>query len=128
MKIFEATSVVFQGDEVLADRIQVQKLYNVPKRTLAYNINKLKQAGKISGQKLALSSTKAGRFYEAEVYTLDEIITIGFWLRSEVALEFQKWAWKIITTELLETRKKVKAQQLQLDYFWDKEDIEDLYS
>lgn len=124
---FENSGISFTDDNVFASRKQIEQLYDVPRKTLSDNINKLKEDGLIIGRNLALSSKNANRDYITEVFDLDEIISIGFRLRSDVAIRFQRWARDIIKFKLLDANYRLKMQQAQLDYFWDKEDKNDLY-
>ncbi len=119
---FENTSISMQGELVYANRNQIEQLYEIPKRTLADSINRLKQDGLIVGAEIR---PKSGRPYE--IYDLDEIISIGFRLRSEKAVKFQRWAREEIRKKLIESEEKRKMQQAQLDWFWDKQDQRDLY-
>jgi len=125
---FENTSINFRNNEVYATRKQIQELYDTPRKTLDDNIKKLKSDGLVIGRNLAISSEKASRAYDTEIYNLDEIIAIGLRLRSDRAIKFQRWAIGILRKEMEEANKKLDMQQAQLDYFWDKEDIKDLYS
>jgi len=119
---FENTTIVFNDENTLANRKQLQELYSVPKKTLEENINRLKSDGLIVGAEIR---PKSGRPYE--VYNLDEIISIGFRLRSKKAIEFQRWSRSIIKNQLLDAQAKIQMQQYQLDRLWDKEDMNDLY-
>ncbi len=123
---FENTSISLRDNEVYATRKQVQELYDAPRKTLEDNIHILKSDGLISGAEIRHTAND-GKAYDTEVYNLDEIITIGFRLRSEKALKFQKWAREIIRDKLFEANKMLNMQQAQLDYFWDKSDQKDLY-
>lgn len=120
---FENTSIVIQDSEVSATRNQIQELYGVAKTTLQENINRLKEDGLIVGSEIR---PKSGRPYE--VYNLDEIISIGLRLRSDNAIKFQRWAREVIKKELIETKERLKLQQMQLDHFWDKSDQQDIYA
>jgi hypothetical protein len=124
---FENTSISMRDNEVYATRNQITELYDAPRKTLDDNIKALKSDGLIIGRIVAISSEKAKRKYDTEVYDLDEIISIGFRLRSDKAIKFQKWARDIIKKELTELNQKFRMQQAQLDWFWDKEDQKDLY-
>lgn len=123
---FEGTNIVLRDNEVYATRKQVQDLYGSPRKTLEDNINKLKSDGLVSGAGIRHTAND-GKSYETEVYNLDEIIAIGLRLRSDKAIEFQRWAIKKIKESLIEANNKLRIQQAQLDYYWDKEDQKDLY-
>jgi hypothetical protein len=123
---FEDSTIVLRNNEVYATRKQVQELYDAPRKTLEDNINKLKSDGLVSGAKIRHTAND-NKNYEYEVYDLDEIIAIGFRLRSDKAIKFQRWAISVIKTELIESNKRIQMQQAQLDYFWDKSDQNDLY-
>ncbi len=121
-KLFEDTSLAMHEGTIFANRKQLQELFGVSKKTLAITINKLRQRGAVIGKILKHSSG-----IHCEFYSLDEITSIGLLLKSEVAIRLQRWASEAIFCELVEAQKKLKAQQAQLDYFWDKQDVEDLH-
>ena len=125
---FENTSIIIQDNEVYANRKQIQELYDIPRKTLEDNIKSLKSDGLVIGRNVAISSERVKRTYDTEVYDLDEIISIGLRLRSDKSIKFQRWAREIIKEKLLEVQKLLRIQQAQLDYFWDKEDRNDLYN
>lgn len=120
---FEGTSIRLQDHDVYANRSQLMELYQTPAMTLSENIKKLKEDGLIEGTEIRSNLNNR----KIEVYNLDEIIAIGLRLRSDNAIKFQKWAITILRNEIVETTKKLNMQQVQLDYFWDKEDQKDLY-
>ena len=120
---FEQTGIVLTDGEIFANRKQILDLYNVPKNTLSDNISQLKKDGLIVGAKIR---PKSGRSYE--IYDFEEVISIGLRLRSDKAIEFQRWARNVIKNELIALKEIMCKQQYQLDYFWDKEDQKDLYS
>ncbi|MGI9535127.1 MAG: hypothetical protein ACR2NW_09260 [Thermodesulfobacteriota bacterium] len=117
-----------------ATRDQIERFYDVPKRTLAYNIRKLKEDKMITGQKVALYSESKKRQYDVEVFNAHEVVRIGFRIRSSFALLLQEAASNLIVNQLGQAyeqiqkqQKRLHLQQAQLDHFWDKEDIKDLY-
>jgi hypothetical protein len=124
--VFEETSIALVDDNAFANRTQLQELYQVPRKTLADQIKRLKKDGLVNGAK-SRHVAKDGKMRVQEVFDLDEIISIGMRLRSDRAITFQKWARSLIKNELLRAKKQIKSQQIQLDYFWDKEDQLDLY-
>lgn len=130
---FKESSLMMRSGEVWANRKQLEEFYNVPKRTLADNINKLKEDGLVIGRNIAQSST-VGRAYDTEIYNFDEIVAIGFRLRSDKAIEVQRWGVSSLRNEYdraveesKEKDRKLDMQQAQLDFFWDKEDQKDNY-
>lgn len=113
-KIFEGTTIEFQDENTRATRAQLEQLYEVPKKTLADNIKRLKKDGLIIG---AIIRPKSGRPYET--YNLDEIISVGMRLRSDRAITFQKWVRDLV-------KEKLRQQQILSERLWDKEDRYDL--
>lgn len=122
---FESTSIELIDDSVVATRAQVEELYEVPKRTLADAIKRLKRDGLVSGAKIRHTASD-GKKYQTEVFDLDEIISIGMRLRSDRAIMFQKWAREVIKNKLKETIDKLKTQQLLAERAWDQQDRLDL--
>ena len=123
---FERSGISFRDNDVFATRKQIELLYEVPRKTLADNINKLKEDGLITGAKIRHTAND-DKQYNTEVYNLDEIIAIGLRLRSDRAIKFQRWAISVLRQTIEETNKQLRMQQAQLDFFWDKQDQKDLY-
>ncbi len=122
IETFEDTGIRLVEGDAKATRKQLQILYGVPKTTLTENIQALKSDGLIVGSEIR---PKSGRPYE--LYNLDEIISVGFRLRSEKAIKFQKWARNILINEIKILNEKLKIQKAQFDRFWDQDDIKNLY-
>ncbi len=66
LDFFENTSIKLIDNEVYASRNQLTELYGSAKKTIADNINQLKEDGLIVGAKIR---PKSGKNYE--VYNLD---------------------------------------------------------
>lgn len=134
MEYFENTSIVLINDEAEATRKQLELLYDVSRQNLSHHITSLKQDGLVVGKESLLTASD-GKIYQTEVYNVDEIISIGFRLRSEKAIAFQKWARNIIKNELVKTklelqenREKLWTAQILADRLGDKSDQRDLYN
>jgi hypothetical protein len=134
LTIFEGVKLMEVENQVYASRKDLQVMYGVEKKNLEYHINNLKRDGLIIGKDFFPNS---GRAYE--IYDLDEIVSIGFRLRSKTAIRFQKWSRSVISGQLqaqlneyrgqlMLEQQKNRINQKQLDYFWDKEDQNDLYN
>lgn len=106
LDFFQQTSIRLIDNEVYVNRNQLQELYGAAKKTLADNINQLKEDGLVVGAKIRPNS---GKSYE--VYNLDEIIAIGLRLRSDRAIEFQKWAIAKLKEEIISH--KIKIQEVK---------------
>lgn len=103
LDFFEDTSIQLIDNEVFASRLQLQDLYDVPKKTLADNINQLKSDGLIVGAE----------------------IRPKFRLRSEIALKFKKWAREIIKQKLLKAIEDVRRTQIMESIAWNHLDARD---
>jgi hypothetical protein len=124
---FENSSIIIKNNDTTSTRKQIQELYNVPRKTLSDNIDKLKYDKLITGRKSAVSMND-GTFRTMETFNLDEIIAIGLRLRSDRAIIFQRWAIGVLKSQIVDMKYKFEMQQMQLDYYEDKEDINKLYN
>lgn len=118
VEIFKSAGVRIDLDNVRANRKQLMSIYEVPRKTLADNIKDLKEDNLISGAKIRHTATD-GKKYMVEVYDIEEIISIGFRLRSDRAILFQKWARSVI-------KEKLRQQQILAERAWDVSDKYDL--
>lgn len=110
-----------------ATRRQLEELYKTPKKTLADAINKLKHDNMINGAKIRLVA-QDGKKREQEVYTIQESIFIGFRLRSDIALELQRYAAHLMIEKMNKIADEKKMLELELSYAWNKSDVHDLYN
>jgi len=102
---------------------QISELYDTDLKNVYNAVEKLKKDKFISIVKIY--KTNANK--EIQAFNVKDTIKIGFRLRSDNALSLQNFAAELVERELLEMQKKLKQQQYQLDYFWDKSDQKDLY-
>ncbi|MCR9252272.1 MAG: virulence RhuM family protein [bacterium] len=137
---FHGVKLQIVNDDYLATRQDLMKLYQVPRKTLSDNILKLKEDGLVHGAEIRHMGSN-GQWYTSEAFNGDEIIAIGFRLRSPVAIEFQRYAISVVKNDLmrlqeqyeqqkqeLETKnEKLFYQQKFLDHYWDEQDRNDLY-
>ena len=112
--------------ERYATRNQIKEFYNVPRTTLLGNIKKLKKDDLIKGTKIRHVAND-GRTREQEVYNIDEVIVIGLRLSSTTAIKLQRFATNQIKQKLFSLEKKNRSLELELGYFWNKSDRNDLY-
>ena len=125
IRVFENFGIS-SGGQVYATRAQILELYKVPKNTLAGNIERLKKDNLINGTKIR-SVAQDGKLREIEVYTLEESIAIGFRLRSDTAIELQRYATRLIIDKMKGLEESKRLLELELSHFWNKSDIQDLY-
>lgn len=115
------------GKETYATRIQIEQLYEVPRKTLADNINTLKKDGLISGAKIRHTAND-GKQYKTEVYDLNEVIAIGFRLRSDTAIRLQRYATNLVSSKIRGLEEQKRLLEIELSFAWNKSDTEDLYN
>lgn len=118
--------VTTDGQEQYATRKQIEELYKVPRKTLADNIKILKSDGLIKGAKKRLVA-KDGRNRRQEVFNLNEVIAIGFRLRSDVAINLQRYTSNLLSNRIIKALEDKRKLELELSFFWNKSDIKDLY-
>ncbi|SDF23491.1 hypothetical protein SAMN05421636_1252 [Pricia antarctica] len=116
---------VTSGNNRFATRKEIAQLYNVPRKTLSNNINKLKKDGLISGAKIGHTAID-GKNYNTEVFDLNEVIAIGFRLRSDTAIHIQRHAATLLVTEMKTMIDKKRLLEIELSYAWNKSDRDDL--
>lgn len=125
LTIFQGFGIT-DGKDQYATRNQIEKLYDVPKRTLADNISALKEDGLISGAKIRHTATD-GKRYKTQVFNLNEVIAIGFRLRSDTAIRLQRYASNLLVEKMQDMVKEKRMLELELSYAWNKSDSQDLY-
>src|SRR3972149_11853251 len=122
LDFFENTSIKLIENEVYASRKQIMELYQVAGSTLSDTIKKLKEDGLISDQiidnQYNTCSRNSFKTKKIEYFNIDSIISIGFRLRSDTALRFQKWAREVIKNQLIEAQKEVRHAQLMESIAW----------
>ncbi|MFX0555808.1 hypothetical protein ACOCEA_03375 [Maribacter sp. CXY002] len=114
------------GNEQYATRKQIQSLYDVPRKTLAYNINALKEDDLINGAKIR-HVAKDGRQRIQELFDINEIVAIGFRLRSDTAIKLQRYAANLLIEKIQTVHEEKRLLELELSYAWNKSDQNDLY-
>lgn len=117
---------ITSGGKKYATRGQIESLYDVARRTLADNINNLKEDGLISGAKIRHTASD-GKIYNTEVFDLQETIKIGFRLRSDIALRLQDYASELMVRQINSFKEKQRMLELELSYAWNHSDNQDLY-
>lgn len=114
------------GSKVYATRKQIEILYNVPKATLADNIDKLREDGLINGTKIR-SVANDGKQRLQEVFTLEESIAIGMRLSSDTAILLQRYAAELIVQKVRGLEEQKRLLEIELSYAWNQSDTNDLY-
>ncbi len=112
--------------EIFATRNQIQELYNVPKKTLAGNIKTLKEDGLINGAKIRHVAND-GKQRVQEVFDLNEVIAMGFRLRSDKAIRLQRYAADLLMEKIKSMDQERRMLEIELSYAWNKSDRDDLY-
>jgi len=125
LTIFQGFGIT-DGKDQYATRNQIEMLYNIPKRTLADSINALKKDGLISGAKIRRTA-KDGKQYKTEVFEINEVIAIGFRLRSDTAINLQRYAANLMVEKISAMVEEKRMLELELGYAWNNSDIKDLY-
>lgn len=123
--IFQGFGIT-DGQDQYATRLQIETLYDVPRKTLADNINELKNDGLVNGAKIRHVASD-GKQRLQEVYDLNEVIAIGFRLRSDTAIRLQRYAANLLRERARQMAEKKRMLELELSYAWNKSDTKDLY-
>lgn len=117
---------IIDSPNKFATRNQIGELYNIPRKTLADNIKDLKHDGLINGAKIR-HVAKDGRQRLQEVYDLNEVIAIGFRLRSNTAIKLQRYAANLMIEKMRSMAEEKKLLEIELSHAWHKSDQQDLY-
>ena len=125
LSIFKEFGVV-DSTKRFASRSQISELYQVPRKTLADNIRNLKQDGLINPAK-SRHVAKDGKVRIQELFTLNEVVAIGFRLRSDVAIKLQSYAVQLLSEKITTIQREKQILELELSHSWNKSDIKDLY-
>lgn len=117
---------ITDGQSQFATRSQIEQLYNVPKTTLSGNIDDLKKDGLINGTKIR-TVAQDNKQRVQEVFNLNEVIAIGFRLRSDTAIQLQRYASNLLVEKMQAIAEEKRTLELELSYAWNKSDQKDLY-
>jgi len=117
---------ITDGKDQYATRNQIENLYDVPAMTLSDNVKKLKEDRLVNGTKIRMVA-KDGKQRLQEVFDLNEVIAIGFRLRSDTAIRLQRYAANLLVEKMQTMAKERRMLELELSYAWNKSDNEDLY-
>ncbi|UBZ15350.1 hypothetical protein LDL77_06455 [Flagellimonas marinaquae] len=117
---------ITDGQSQFATRTQIELLYQVPRKTLSDNIKDLKKDGLINGAKIR-HVAQDGKQRLQEVFDLNEVIAIGFRLRSDTAIRLQKYASNLLVEKMQAIAEEKRTLELELSYAWNKSDQKDLY-
>lgn len=125
IEVFQTFGIT-DGESQYVTRKQIVKLYGVPKTTLADNILALKKDGLVSGSKIR-HTAKDGKIYKTEVYNLNEVIAIGFRLRSDTAIRLQRYAANLLREQMQSIKEEKRTLEIELSYAWSRSDRKELY-
>ncbi|WP_437396631.1 hypothetical protein [Flagellimonas lutimaris] len=125
LTIFQRFGIT-DGERQFATRVQIERLYNVPRKTLSDNIKDLKKDGLINGAKIR-HVAQDGKQRLQEVFDLNEVIAIGFRLRSDTAIRLQKYASNLLVQRMRAMTEEKRTLELELSFAWNKSDQKDLY-
>lgn len=117
---------ITDGKNQYATRSQIEQLYDVPAMTLSDNIKKLKEDVLINGTKIRMVA-QDGKQRLQEVFDLNEVIAIGFRLRSDTAIRLQRYAANLLVEKIQTMMEERRMLELELSYAWNKSDNRDLY-
>ena len=124
-KLFQGFGIT-DGQSQYATRLQIELLYEVPRKTLSDNIKDLKKDGLINGAKIR-HVAQDGKQRLQEVYDLNEVIAIGFRLRSDTAIRLQRYAANLLVEKMQTMIEEKRMLELELSYAWNRSDAKDLY-
>lgn len=125
LAIFQSFGIT-DGQIQFATRSQIEQLYDVPTMTLSDNIKKLKKDGLINGTKIRMVAQDRKKRLQ-EVFDLNEVIAIGFRLRSDTAIRLQKYASNLLLEKMSAMAEEKRTLELELSFAWNKADQKDLY-
>ena len=125
LAIFNAFGIKDESSQY-ATREHIEKLFDVPRKTLGDNIKALKEDGLINGAKIR-HVAKDGKKRLQEIFNLNEVIAIGFRLRSDTAIKLQQYAANLLVEQMQTMAQEKRTLELELSYAWNKSDIKDLY-
>ena len=125
LTIFQGFGIT-DGKDQYATRSQIENLYDVPAMTLSDNVKKLKEDRLVNGTKIRMVA-KDNKQRLQEVFDLNEVIAIGFRLRSDTAIRLQRYAANLLVEKMQTMAKERRMLELELSYAWNKSDNEDLY-
>lgn len=127
--------VILDGDNdtVWVTEQQIMELFNKARRTIGEHIRNIYQEGELDKKTTWREFRQVQKEGDREVtrsisvYNLDVIISVGYRVKSQVGIEFRKWAtgklkeyliqgYAVNKVLLQEKSEKIKSLELQIDY------------
>jgi hypothetical protein len=116
----------YEGENIWLTQKMLAELYNVDVRTINYHIKKIFDDNELAPdsviRKFRITAVD-GKSYDTKHYALQMIIAVGFKVNNERAVQFRKWANRIVKDYTIqgwvmdEVRLKHGGTVLTQDYF-----------
>lgn len=130
-KEFEGLEPINLRNNVGFTRAMIQQMYGIGKAGVIKQINKAKEDGRISvDSKLEPTKAADGKVYDTEIFTLDDLLELSFYIRNERTFAVRDWLKGLAKKELLKLKEEKQALRVSSDTAWrmlDQQDREDLY-
>ena len=94
--------VSMQGDTVWLTQAQMEMLFGVKQNTLSWHINNIFSEGELEEKTSIDIIDKSTGGRKAKIYNLDEIISVGYRVKSKRGTQFRIWANGVLKEYLLQ--------------------------
>ncbi|RAP22882.1 hypothetical protein DID73_02565 [Candidatus Marinamargulisbacteria bacterium SCGC AG-343-K17] len=111
--------VEFDGDTVWLSQQQMADLLGTTQQNISRHLDNIfsdEELKKSSVHKESLYTANDGKQYKTTLYNLDAILSVGYRVRSTVAVHFRHWATAILKQHLMHgfsIKDRISTQQLQ---------------
>ena len=97
-------NVDFEHETVWGTQEQISKLFETERSVITKHINKIFRDDEVNKESNVqkMHNTNLGKFKPVNLYSLDVILAVGYRTNSKKAIEFRKWANKILKQYILE--------------------------
>ena len=92
-------TVPIQEDTVWLTQAQMTELFDTSKQNVSLHINNCFKEGELDKDSVVkdfLTAASDGKNYKTKHYNLDDIISVGYRVKSQRGIEFRRWANKVL--------------------------------
>ena len=115
----------FRKDTMWATQAQISELFNISQSVVSRHINNIFKNAEVDKKSNMQKMHIANSDKPVAFYSLDTILSVGYRTNSKVAIDFRKWATKVLKQHLLEGY-TINKKQLVKNYQKFKKTLKDI--
>lgn len=93
-----------KNDTIWATQAQISEVFNIERSVVTKHIRNVIKDGELAENKVCAKfahTAKDGKTYQVQFYNLDVILAVGYRANSGKAIEFRKWATKVLREHIV---------------------------